>query len=209
MPILSCSIPDCEADLYVRGYCRPHYRRMMKYGDPLGKPSEKPHNNCEVAGCDAKTRSKSSSLCMKHYHRKYRHGDVEAEYRTIKTAGPGRYRIIYSPGHPVSSKRGMVYLHRKMLFDTIGEGPHACIWCNREVTWGSNVGAPDNLCVDHLDGNKEHNVLSNLAPSCNRCNSGRASQERHEIVVSIGGWQGNDTIAALRKPEQRRADRIA
>ena len=32
----TCSLEDCAAALYGRGYCRSHYRRFMRHGDPLG-----------------------------------------------------------------------------------------------------------------------------------------------------------------------------
>ena len=30
-----CSIPDCAKRIYARGLCNAHYRRFMRYGDPL------------------------------------------------------------------------------------------------------------------------------------------------------------------------------
>ena len=32
-----CKIDRCEAKHHSRGYCQPHYRYLMKYGDPLGR----------------------------------------------------------------------------------------------------------------------------------------------------------------------------
>lgn len=201
----TCSLEDCQSGLYVRGYCRPHYRRLMAYGDPHGKPTTKPQAMCQVKDCANEARSKSSTLCKKHYHRQYRHGRIDADFRSVRTAGPGTYKRTYRPGHPVASELGMAYLHRVILFDAIGIGPHACHWCRTPVVWGSNVGAADNLCVDHLDGNKSNNQLANLVPSCNQCNAGRTLQGRLDVMVSMGAWSGNDTIAALRDPNQRRS----
>lgn len=32
-----CSLPDCEATHRAKGYCNPHYKRLVRHGDPLGK----------------------------------------------------------------------------------------------------------------------------------------------------------------------------
>jgi hypothetical protein len=37
-----CSVSDCEAVHDARGYCRSHYMRWRRYGDPLGGPTPKP-----------------------------------------------------------------------------------------------------------------------------------------------------------------------
>lgn len=31
-----CNVPECLREHVARGYCKLHYRRFMKYGDPLG-----------------------------------------------------------------------------------------------------------------------------------------------------------------------------
>lgn len=30
----TCSIPDCQGGALTRGWCRPHYRRWIRHGDP-------------------------------------------------------------------------------------------------------------------------------------------------------------------------------
>jgi hypothetical protein len=70
-------------------------------------------------------------------------------------------------GHPLARPSGWVAQHRMVLFDSIGEGPHACDWCEAEVWWGRNLHA------DHLDHDRGHNAPMNLVPACDRCNSRR------------------------------------
>ena len=31
-----CRVECCDRQTYAKGYCEPHYRRLRKYGDPLG-----------------------------------------------------------------------------------------------------------------------------------------------------------------------------
>lgn len=82
------------------------------------------------------------------------------------------YRSITRPGHPLATARGTILEHRVVLYDAIGPGEHRCHWCDRRVVWakGSGVGV---LYVDHVDGNKQNNVRSNLVPSCAGCNAKR------------------------------------
>jgi hypothetical protein len=177
----------------------------MKYGDPLGVAPEKPHNTCVVECCNAPARNKSAKLCKKHYHREYRHGDLEADFRTIKTAPTETYISEYNPQHPLASRQGKVYVHRRVLYGMIGDGPHECHWCRCKVNWSLVMGAPDYLQVDHLDENKRNNKPENLVPACGRCNPTRSTQKRHEVVRALGGWAKNDTLAALKNADLRRS----
>jgi len=34
----ACAFPGCDRPIRSRGYCRPHYRRLIAYGDPDGAP---------------------------------------------------------------------------------------------------------------------------------------------------------------------------
>lgn len=38
MPAGTCEIPECPKPVDTRGWCRGHYRRWQRYGDPLGRP---------------------------------------------------------------------------------------------------------------------------------------------------------------------------
>lgn len=85
----TCTIDDCGTKTHAKGYCRPHYRRLVRYGDPLGAQPEKKHSTCIVEGCEKLARSKSSELCKMHYHRQYRGGEVgEAGERKRKRRNP-------------------------------------------------------------------------------------------------------------------------
>ena len=131
---------------------------------------------CSVDGCDRTV--KGRRLCEKHYMRAYRHsGDV--------TAGEGRfgsgyvmsdgYVLITRPGHPLARAKNQVQAHRVVLYDAIGPGVHQCHWCKQPVEWGYGV-APGVLVVDHVDGNRQNNDISNLVPSCSDCNVRRDAQ---------------------------------
>lgn len=100
-----------------------------------------------------------------------------------------KYKGLYRPNHPLSSKTGYVSEHRFVLFDTIGPGTHHCHWCGTDVTWivGKRT-SKGSLVVDHLDDNASNNIPSNLVPSCHSCNCSRNKSNKvqdHEIYKTM------------------------
>lgn len=134
-----------------------------------------------------------------HYHRWYRHGDVNKTQATSgvyeATKNPTKYKTMYKPKHPLATKNGHVYVHRMILFDIIGEGWHDCHWCGRSVTWGKR--GSDMLQVDHIDGDKGNNTPGNLVPSCPNCNLSRGQQKRHQYLKDRGWFSEHDTVGIL------------
>lgn len=83
------------------------------------------------------------------------------------------YRILTGQrGHPLASNTGRSYTvreHRKVLFDSIGPGPHECHW-NAQSGCGQTNLNWDEISVDHLNGKVADNRIENLVPSCTKCN---------------------------------------
>lgn len=156
-----------------------------------------PNPTCTVEGCEKPARSGSATLCPMHYHRQYRHGSVEATAVLFPSVAPAaRYKSTQRPDHPLAPPCGRLYVHRIVLFDEIGEGPHPCHWCGRPVNW-SLVPHPDELQVDHLNAIKNDNRTENLVPACRNCNATRGSQRRADILRQAGWWSNHDTVAVL------------
>lgn len=138
-----------------------------------------------------------------HYHRQYRHGDVNKV--AMGTAAPGEPRFVrkyvstYAPKHPLAGKNGKVYVHRWVLFDKIGPGEHLCHWgCGKTVSWSVSKGCPGELVADHLDGQGDNNDPANLVPSCRPCNVSRDAPKRAARLRDLGWWSNHDTIARLK-----------
>lgn len=89
----TCSIEGCNKRHEAKGYCKNHYKSLLKYSDPLRvernkqerkiKSSQKPerkwicqstHGTCEVEDC--RNPIKARRLCDKHLQRLYRNGDI-------------------------------------------------------------------------------------------------------------------------------------
>lgn len=195
MPKL-CQIETCDRTISSRGWCKLHYERNRRHGSPHLEGV--PHNVCTEDGCGILARSKTASLCPKHYHRQYRHGSTTTvSDRTISASNGRRYKAKYAPTHPLASRRGVVYVHRMVLFDAIGPGPHACHYCGTTVNWVRR-GEPQELLPDHVNNMGDDNRIENLVPSCRSCNTARGMQARHDAHVKAGWWSRNDTVARLK-----------
>ena len=65
-----CAVADCRGPHYARTYCRRHYARWRRYGDPLKlkqkhRPRRGVRTTCAVPGCSAPHRARG--LCHRHY----------------------------------------------------------------------------------------------------------------------------------------------
>lgn len=82
----TCSVRDCVTTAAARGFCYPHYRRFLKWGDPLiNKVRPRiAHLRCLVDGCEGF--QKCQGYCALHYARLRKNGDplVGARRRSMK-----------------------------------------------------------------------------------------------------------------------------
>ena len=106
-----------------------------------------------------------------------------AAYRPpARRAQQGRcpYKQEWSPGHPLARATAMIYVHRRVYREAHGEGPFACHWCSKSVTWRT-------MHVDHVDNDPTNNAIGNLVAACPRCNTtrGRAADGEPDCPRSI------------------------
>jgi hypothetical protein len=153
-------------------------------------------SSCTVPGCTKPSRNNKPSWCRMHYHRWYRHGDVHTVSTGVHTSVGRRYRTTHRPDHPLAGSSGRIYVHRLVLWDTIGPGSHLCHWCGLTEHWSPTDGRPA-LQVDHLDGVGDNNDAANLVPACGRCNGARAAAHRSAALRASGWFAQNDTVSRL------------
>lgn len=163
-----CSVDCCDTAVLTMGWCAFHWRRYLRWGNPTFEPI------CSVEGCDKASPAGKRGLCVMHYSRWARHGEV----------GPAKSRI-FTPPRPaepglrwcrncdgelpekaftrsststcrecsVALRRAWNYgvppeQYRRMLKDQRG----VCAACGRAETATSSSGAVRRLSVDHDHG---------------------------------------------------------
>jgi hypothetical protein len=147
---------------------------------------------CTVDGCTRMANRTGLGLCEVHYYRKRRNGSTELTglgnpEDVEHSAG---YMLRRAKGHPMAVGGSRAYVHRMVYYDAYGEGPFACKWCGKEVTW-------DNLHIDHLNEDKKDNSLSNLAASCCKCNTGRGMEMKKARRAAKSGIEMNGEIHTI------------
>lgn len=157
-------------------FCRTQRRHANSKAKPL----------CVVPGC-RNARHYRDGTCNSCYYRRRRTGTLDRKahaYRSMQSSG---YIALTDREHELSGKDGFLYEHRKVLFDEIGMGPHLCRWCGKHVEWKSK-SRNSMLVVDHLDGDKANNDVTNLAPSCQGCNGRRGLFQAWVIEHKDDPW---------------------
>jgi hypothetical protein len=96
----TCKVEGCEGVLNARGFCRAHYNRWKKYGDPLYKRVAAKYTTCSIEGCVDLI--KARGFCQLHYWRWKRTGDplakltdgkFESKHGACKAAGCNAPRL--------------------------------------------------------------------------------------------------------------------
>lgn len=170
-----CSIPGCYKPQQSKNLCMTHYQRLRLHGDPYiryfsGRKASTAL--CKFEGCTDKV--KSRGWCQKHYIRWWKHQDPAYTRKRMEQWNSHGYWMESCPDHPLADKQGMIFVHRRVLYDALGQGPHPCHECGQPLEWGSE------LHVDHLNEDKGDNRLSNLAPACPPCNRLRSAILRRD-----------------------------
>lgn len=99
-----------------------------------------------------------------------------------------RYLERMRRDHPLARVKGYVLLHRAVLYDVIGPGPHPCHWCGTPVDWvAPKYPSHDlpTLTTDHVDANTHNNRPENLVPACIKCNAGRGKKLPDDCVYLV------------------------
>jgi hypothetical protein len=69
----NCSINNCNKKNESKGYCRSHYNKFRRHGDPLYKRKLNVFKKCKIENCNNKIHS--LGYCHSHYNKFKRHGN--------------------------------------------------------------------------------------------------------------------------------------
>lgn len=143
MPERICSIDGCEKPAKARGWCKTHWARWQKHGDP--EYSRERTTACAVDGCDKPPRSAFAEHCEMHYGRLRRNGTTDARELLERYTDDRGYVLVKRAGHPMADIRGYVYEHRLVVAEKLGR-----------ILESSEY-------VHHIDGTTTNNHPDNLA----------------------------------------------
>jgi hypothetical protein len=97
----TCAIDGCGTQVLSRGWCRTHYDRWYRHGDPAATapPRQAAAATCSVEGCEGSHPKIRSGMCGKHYQRHVRYGATDLPVRpTPACEGPECTRPAGSKG---------------------------------------------------------------------------------------------------------------
>jgi hypothetical protein len=142
-----CSIDGCNSEAITRGWCRMHYFRWRRHGDPVTVLVERrpPGTTCQEPDCDQP--HGSYGWCDMHYTRWRRHGDP----RILVDPVPRRGELN---GNWQGDDVGYIAVHDRMRrrFRLGSATNHTCTVCG---------GQAAHWAYDHADPNEK---TSDLGP---------------------------------------------
>ena len=178
-----CKIEGCNRIFHCKDYCKNHYEKFKRYGDPL---FERKRKTCKICGDPAV----GNELCNKHYQRQRIHGDPN---KTLRNMSPPEFCKIdgcnkkhIANGYCNSHNLKYWSLEkRKIVINHYSNGTMKCFCCGESIF--------EFLDIDHIEGNgnkhREENhihsghdtiawlIRNNFPPGfrvlCSNCNVGR------------------------------------
>lgn len=147
-PDAVCDVSSCDSPRTLRKWCRRHYSRWLRYGDPEAgyRSPGAPLPPCKVKGCTRRTPRVIRGWCEMHYSRWATTGDVGSPDGRIRGDDAARFAASY-----VVDEHGCWLWQRGKTSSGYGAfsysgGRSAHVW-----SYQQHVGPiPDGHEIDHL-----------------------------------------------------------
>lgn len=195
-----CAVETCDATATYREWCRLHWQRWYRTGDPLGhrgkgggvlKPgSPPPGSPCLADGCELP--SIKRGCCQTHYQRLRIHGDPN---KVLPNAG-GRPRLIpFGParaawmGNYVGDRASYTAMHNRVRNTKGSASKQTCCFCLRQAEQWAYDHADESerwVVSDHyVDAGVRYSLeIEHYMPLCRSCHVSfdkqRVARERNE-----------------------------
>ncbi len=201
---LTCAIEGCVLPPKYRGWCNGHYRRWVRWGDPLGG-RVKDGRRCTAPGCEAK--HYGLGYCQVHYSKAKRRPHRKSTKACSACGGPYYARGWCKTHYRAWKRSGSPQRRRETLPERISrfvvESPNGCWEWNgsrfktgygkmridgrtvsvHRASYEAHVGPiPDGLQIDHLCRNRPCCNPAHLEPVTASENLRRAAAARRERV---------------------------
>lgn len=142
-----CSIPSCSRVHKSQGFCRLHYERWLRHGDPFLNLRDGTHKDtCSVDSCDRIVKAKA--LCTKHYYRLRFNGSPYIVKRLDGVPLEDRFWLYVNKGEPDQCWEWTGYT--VCGYGQIGEGSR-CIKAHRLSFYLANGYWPEPFCLHSCD----------------------------------------------------------
>jgi len=147
---------------------------------------------CKIDGCGREAAYKKQQVCQKHYFRFMRNGYYHKKEsrdpskhnrkKAYRINNPAGYQSLHEPDHPLADKRGYVYEHRLVYFNTFNGVADYCELCGDPVNWKT-------CHIDHIDEDVTNNNEGNLRCLCIGCNTfrGHSRTSMGKFFLTIDG----------------------
>ena len=183
----TCSIEDCGATHYGRGFCQKHYHRWRRHADPHFERPKATPSPCSVEGCDKFTGLPGTArgLCSAHYWKWQTYGDPLG-------AAPPRPDECVIEGCDA---------------DVYGHG-----WCSRHYTRWRRYGSPEaRMPGDVVDGKRICPTCAEDKPrTCefwysgstedgfaNECKECARARRRRQPSIECPKWSAQCAVCAV------------
>ncbi len=194
-----CSVAGCDRQNHAQGFCKRHYGRWYRHGDPLagGQHHEVRQPICTVEGCERP--HACGGFCQNHYMQKRRNND---EYRQWKRAYNKRPHVRESANQRLRKRYANDPAYRAKVLEaqtkrasrTLRQRPQAF-----QKEWRRMVHRHRGLCaycqqapgttLEHVIPRSRGggDTIGNLFPVCGSCNASKCDL----LLVEWKRWCGD------------------